>query len=66
MDTRGSPTGILRDHLEEISSRICLEILRSPPTRLLTLQSRVQYSWKPARCHRTTVSGRTSTSASFH
>ena len=64
MDSRRPQVGFSAT-IWKINSRICLEILL-PPTRFRTLQSIVQYSLNPARCHRTTVSGRTITSASFH
>src|SRR5713101_246372 len=62
---RGAPQCGFSATIWKINSRICLEILRPPPTRFCTLQSMAQYSLNPAWCHRTTVSDRTRKSASL-
>src|SRR5450759_5075336 len=56
---RGAPQLGLSATIRKINSRICLEILRPPPTGFRTLQSMAQYSLNPDRCQRATVSGRT-------
>src|SRR5664279_3630450 len=63
---RGAPQLGLSATIRKINSRICLEILRPPPTGFRTLQSMAQYSLNPDRCQRATVSGRTIMSAFFH
>src|ERR1019366_3472866 len=60
---RGAPQPGLSATIRKINARICWEILRPPPTGFRTLQSMAQYSLKPNRCQRTTVSGRTIRSA---
>jgi hypothetical protein len=65
MDARRTQLGFSAT-IWKIEPRICLEILRPPPTRFRTPQSMAQYSLNPARCQRTTVSGWTRKSASFH
>ena len=60
MDARRTPTWIVSDHLKDQFT----DLLGDPGFR--TLQSMAQYSLNPDRCQRTTVSGRTTTSASFH
>jgi hypothetical protein len=59
---RGAPQVGFSATIRKINSRICLEILRPPPTRFRALQSMVQYNLNPAWCHRATVSGRTRSS----
>ena len=63
---RGAPQVGSSLTIWKIKPRSSLEILRPPPTRFHTRQSIVQYSSNPDRCQRTTVSGKTITSASFH
>jgi len=63
---RGAPQLGFSATIWKIKPRICLEILRPPPTRFRTPQSMAQYSLNPARCQRTAVSGWTRKSASFH
>jgi hypothetical protein len=63
---RGAPQLGFSVTIRKINARASLEILRPPPTRFRVLQSIAQYSLNPDRCQRTTVSGRTRTSASFH
>ena len=51
--------------MRKISSRNSL-LTHFRPTRALCCEHHVQYSLKPARCQRTTVSGWTMTSVRFH
>ena len=63
---RGAPQPGFSTTIWKISSRICLQIRRPPPTRFRALQSIAQCRLNPARCQRTTVSGKTRKSVSFH
>ena len=63
---RGAPQPGFSTTIWKISSRICLQIRRPPPTRFRALHSIAQYRLNPARCQRTTVSGKTRKSVSFH
>jgi hypothetical protein len=63
---RGAPQPGFSTTIWNISSRICLQILLPPPTRFRALHSIAQYRLNPARCQRTTVSGKTRKSVSFH
>ena len=63
---RGGPQPGFSTTIWKISSRICLQIRRPPPTRFRALHSIAQYRLNPARCQRNTVSGKTRKSVSFH
>ena len=63
---RGAPQVGFSATIWKINSRISSETLFPPPACFPTLQSMAQYSRNPALCQRTTVSGATSRSDSFH
>ena len=62
---RGAPQVGFSATIRKINSRTSLGVDRLP-TGLLTSEISFQYSRKPARCHRTTVSGVTTMSDPFH
>lgn len=62
---RGAPHVGFSATMRKIKSRTSLVIVFLP-ARFLTLEITFQYEWKPARCHRTTVSGVTTIRACVH
>lgn len=62
---RGAPQVGFSTTMRKMSSRSSL-LAHFLPARARLRESQVQYALNPARCHRTTVSGWTRISASFH
>ena len=62
---RGAPQVGFPATIRKINSRTSLDVCLLP-TRFLTREISLQYARKPARCHRTTVSGVTMIKACFH
>src|ERR1035437_1351599 len=64
VDARCAPCGIFRDHAKDELTQILADAFSARPNP--TLREPLQYSLNPARCQRTTVSGRTRIDACIH